>query len=78
MLRGDEIRIDVGRCDGGTFLRIVHVPTRVSRSKAPLGGEPSSEVRSRLLAEIEGELVRRGLSQYIVRGSNLRPAQCEA
>jgi hypothetical protein len=62
MLRDDDIRVDVGRCTGGTFLRVVHLPTGVSRSVSPLGGEAASVARGRLLAEVERELTSRGLS----------------
>lgn len=66
MLRQEELRIDVGRCVGGSFIQITHVPTGVSRFKGPLEGESDHRIKSRFLEDIEQELIRRGLTQYIV------------
>lgn len=65
MLRQEDIRIDVGRCVGGTFLRVTHIPSGVTRHKAPLCCESSREVAERFLREIERELVDRGLSCHV-------------
>ena len=62
MLRNEELRIDVGACGEGTFVRVVHIPTGVSRVKAPLGGEASAQAIARLTAEIKRELEERGVS----------------
>jgi hypothetical protein len=78
MLRDDDIRIDIGRCTGVTFLRVVHLPTGVSRTQAPLDGEASSAARARLLAEVERELAARGLWHYIVPAPRARPARQDA
>lgn len=66
MLSREEIRVDNGRCTGGSFLRITHVPTGISRQKAPLGGESYRQAMERFLSEIEQELVDRGLIQFII------------
>lgn len=57
MLPEDDIRVDVGRCTGGTFVRVVHLPTGISRTRAPLGAEAASAARARLLSEIERSVV---------------------
>ena len=33
MLNDDDLRLDIGRCEGGAFLRLVHVPTEISPSR---------------------------------------------
>lgn len=66
MLRDDELRIDVGRCIGGSFIRVTHVPTGLTRRKGPLDGEPSHSIKKRFLKEIEQELITKGLTQYII------------
>ena len=66
MLKPDDIRVDTGRCEGGTFIRVVHVPTGISKLQAPLGGLSGREVVHQFSREIEGELAARGLTQYIV------------
>lgn len=78
MLRDDEVRIDVGRCTGGTFLRVVHLPTGIARLRAPLGGEAAPAVRARLLAEVEHELASRGLAQYLVPSEAARSGRRDA
>jgi len=67
MLRDEDIRIDIGRAEGGSFMRVVHVPTGVSRTRLPpIGtGKQQHETRARLLSEIEDELRTKGLTQYI-------------
>ena len=66
MLRQEEIRVEVGRCVGGTFLRVTHIPSGATRHKAPLAGESSRAITGRFLREIEEELVERGLSHDLV------------
>jgi hypothetical protein len=66
MLKPEEIRVDTGRCVGGTFIRVVHVPTGISKEQAPIGGRSGGEVVRQFSREIESELVARGLTQYIV------------
>ena len=66
MLRQEDLQFAVGRCVGGSFIQITHVPTGVSRMKGPLGGESSHSIEKRFLDEIEQELVARGLTQFIV------------
>lgn len=66
MLRQEDLQIDIGRCDGGSFIKVTHVPTGVTRMKGPLNGESSHRIQKRFLEEIEQELVERGLMQYIV------------
>ena len=51
---------------GGTFIRVVHVPTGISKEQAPLGGRSGGEVVRQFSREIEHELVAWGLTQYIV------------
>lgn len=66
MLRQEELQIDIGRCVGGSFIQVTHVPTGVSRNKGPFGGESSHCIKNRFLDEIEQELIARGLTQYVV------------
>jgi len=66
MLRDSEIRVDIGRAGGGgTFVRVVHIPTGRARTKDRLGSEVYAVVLSRLRAELEAELVGAGLMQYV-------------
>ena len=67
MLREEDVRIDIGCALGGSFFRIVHVPTGISRMHAgPLRGVNQHELQRQWLAEIEAELQQRGLDEYIV------------
>ncbi len=66
MLRDEDIQMDIGRCVGGDFLRVTHIPTGVSRYKGPLGGANQHELVQGWLSEIEGELIERGLTQHLV------------
>jgi hypothetical protein len=66
MLRQDEVEMALGRCEGGSFIRVTHLPTGVSRYKGPLGGESTESVTARFGHEIEQELIAKGLLQYIV------------
>ncbi len=68
MLREEDVRIDVGRAiHGGDFTRLVHVPTGLVREHpGPLRGVNRHELEQRWRAEIEAELLQRGLHQYIV------------
>ena len=66
MLREEDIRTDVGRCVGGSFLRVIHIPTGISRCKRPLRGANQRELVYGWLREIEAELLERGLTEHIV------------
>lgn len=67
MLREEDVRIDVGRAVEGSFFRIMHVPTGISRMHAgPLQGVNQHELQRQWLAEIQAELRARGLDEYIV------------
>ena len=66
MLRDDELRLDIGRCEGGTFLRLVHVPTGISRSRAPLAGAKRHQLIEAWASEIEAELVALRLDQHVL------------
>jgi hypothetical protein len=66
MLRAEEIRKEIGRCTGGTFLRLVHIPTSISGVKAPLRDETLSKARLRLLEEVDAELTAQGLTRWII------------
>ena len=68
MLKAEEITIERGRAVGGDFIRITHLPTGISRSKAPpLGsGRAVHEFRRQALEQIETEIRERGLLQYLV------------
>lgn len=65
MLRDNEIRIDTGRAiDGGTFVRIVHLPTGRTRTADRLGAEAHAAAVSRLRVELEADLLASGLVQF--------------
>lgn len=66
MLKPEHIRVDTGRCDGGSVVRVTHLPTGISRTRAPLRGSSPREVTQHFLREIEAELVDRGLADYVV------------
>lgn len=67
MLKTEDIEIQTGRAVGGSFLRVVHLPTGIFRDKGPpLGSRPVHALSRELLREIEAELVERGLTQHIV------------
>jgi hypothetical protein len=68
MLREDDLRFDVGRAShGGDFMRVTHLPTGLSRCHpGPLRNVNRHELVKGWLAEIEDELRRTGLSQYLV------------
>ncbi len=65
MLKDDDLRLDMGRCEGGTFLRLVHVPTGISRALGPLRGAKRHELVEAWRREIEVELKTQGFGQYI-------------
>jgi hypothetical protein len=79
MLREEDVREDVGSCVdnvtgiGGTFLRIVHLPTGINRVKGPLLGESAYHVRQRFLKEIEEELIAKGLNSHLVPEYGTKP-----
>ena len=60
MIPDEDVVVDTGRCEGGTFVRVRHVPTGRSRTRAPLGGERHEDVVRRLRAELEAELGAEG------------------
>ncbi len=66
MLREEELQCEIGRYVGGSFIRVLHIPTGISRVKGPFGGESARSIEERFLREIEEELVAKGLTQYIV------------
>ena len=66
MLREEDLQFDIGRCVGGSYLRVLHIPTGISRSKGPFEGESSRSIQERFLWEIEQEQVEKGLTQYVI------------
>ena len=66
MLRDNEVRIDMGRArEGGTFVRVLHIPTGRARTKERLGSESQAAVVAKLRAELEADLLAAGLAQYV-------------
>ena len=53
MLEPKVVRVDTGRCEGGTFVRVVHVPFGVSCERGLIGGCSSERVQAELLQELE-------------------------
>jgi hypothetical protein len=66
MLREEDLMVEHGRCTGGSFMRLVHVPTGIARMKGPLGKTNQHVLRRTWLKEIEVEIRAKGLTQYIV------------
>ncbi len=66
MLRQEDVRVNVGRCVGGSFVQAIHLPTGISRFHGPMAGESYPDVKQRFLREIEQELIEQGLSCHIV------------
>lgn len=62
MLKDEDIQIQVGRCEGGGFMTITHLPTGITRESRML--KPGKE-RHEMLSAIEAELIQRGLMQYL-------------
>jgi hypothetical protein len=57
MIRDEDFRIDLGRAsEGRTFLRVVHVPTEVSRVVVGWKGRPYAEVVQELLSAVLQEI----------------------
>jgi hypothetical protein len=66
MIRAEDLQLEIGRCEGGSFLRLVHTPTGIDRQKGPLGNSNQHELKRRWVGEIEAELVAKGLTRYLV------------
>lgn len=57
VIRDDDFRIASGRADEGRmFLRVVHLPTQVSRVVVGLNGRPYAEVAQKLLSTVLQEI----------------------
>ena len=67
-LKAEDIRIDVGRAVGGDFMKVTHLPTGIARGKGPPLGSAKAmhEFRRQALREIESEIRRKGMSQYLL------------
>jgi hypothetical protein len=67
MLRDEDLQIELARTSHGDALRLIHVPTGISRNHP---GRVRSANRNALLSkwasEIEDELLEKGLTQYII------------
>lgn len=64
MLFVEQIRIDVGRAEGGDYMRVVHTPTGIERAYGPPLGNKFSQLKKKFLQEIEDELLEKGLTEY--------------
>jgi hypothetical protein len=62
MLREEDIELERGRAGhGGDFLRLIHIPTGVSRyHPGPLRDIDQSKLVQTWLSEIEAELLEKG------------------
>ncbi|HEY1170298.1 MAG TPA: hypothetical protein VGH19_02905 [Verrucomicrobiae bacterium] len=63
MLKPEDIEIQIGRGQGGDFMFVIHKPTGIRRSAGPPLPKPG-KVSRELLAEIEAEIVEKGLMLY--------------
>jgi hypothetical protein len=62
----DDFTVEIGRAAGGkTFMRIVHVPSGISR-EVPSIGDEGTGVAPRLVAEIQLELARRAVQPDVL------------
>jgi hypothetical protein len=67
MLKDEDLVIQIMRTDDGKDCVIVtHVPTKISRGDS-LKGTSAHQLTRQFRAEIEEELVNRGLHEHIVR-----------
>jgi hypothetical protein len=65
MLKPEDIEIQVGRAEGGDFICIIHKPTGIKRGQGPPLPRPG-KARREPVAQIEAELVKQGLTQYLL------------
>ena len=71
MMKPEEIQVDVGRCVGGSFVRVTHLPTGISRYRGPLKGISGTDIAKQFCREIEDELVERGLAKHLASDKTL-------
>lgn len=64
-MNDDDIEIVLGRTEGGSFVRVKHVPTGRHRYVGPLHGESPEAVQSRLLKELLLELREARVDGYL-------------
>jgi hypothetical protein len=61
-VKPEDYRVDIGRGDGGkTFMRVVHLPSGISRAVESIGDQGMEWAR-KLTAEIQEELEATGKS----------------
>ena len=60
-MRDEDIEITVGRTDGGSFVRVKHLPSGRSKRLGPLNGEDPNLVIGRLVQELLTELREVGI-----------------
>jgi hypothetical protein len=65
MLKPQDIIIEVFTGADGDSMKITHMPTGIYRAQGPPMNKPG-KTQHELLREIEGELMRRGLTQHIL------------
>ena len=65
MIKHTDIRVHTGRCVGGTFIRVEHVPTGICREQGPIGNTDKKSLMKQWLTDIEAELREKGLSESI-------------
>ena len=53
MINDHEIRIDVGRCQDGTFVRVIHLPSGISETQNGLQNKVVEEVKDALRQRVE-------------------------
>lgn len=66
MLKPEDIEIQVGRAVDGDFMKALHKPTGIFRSKGPPSSKPG-KAKHEMLREIEAELQEKGLTQFILK-----------
>ena len=66
MLFDEELKVQVGRIEGGSFVRVTHLPTGRQRTFGPFGDEDPASLILRLRTEIEDDLRDAGLMQYVL------------
>lgn len=62
----NDLEVRIGRCIGGSFIHLLHIPSGVSRYKGPLGKVNKQKLIESWKKEIEEELKAKELGQYLL------------